>query len=164
MNTDPNETSRFPALDALGEDFLRAARGESRQRRRLRVRRLAVAGAIAAVMVPVGFAIAQSTGSTEPAAPPVPAASGNGCDGPAGASLRADLAQLCSPDASHDDLNTISSAPPPQPLVDECRANPNAESNCGIALAMADGKLAPGTYTDEELQAAVKAAGYRWSP
>jgi len=29
---------------------------------------------------------------------------------------------------------------------------------------MADGKLAPGSYTDAELQAAVKAAGYEWTP
>jgi len=164
MNTEPNPTSRFPSLDALEESFLRAAREESRRRRRLGLRRVALAGALVAIVVPVGFAIAQGTGSTEPAAPPVPAASGDPCDLPAGSTARPDLAQLCSSEASHDDLNTISSAPPPEPLVEECRANPNAEGSCGIALAMADGKLAPGTYTDEELQKAVRDAGYEWSP
>jgi hypothetical protein len=51
-------------------------------------------------------------------------------------------------------------------FVRECRANPNYDPHgwCGIELAEADGKLPPGRYTDAELQAAVRAAGYDWIP
>jgi hypothetical protein len=57
----------------------------------------------------------------------------------------------------------IGSAPPPDQLIEQCRANPNGDV-CGVVLAMADGKLAPGQYSDQELEAEVKAAGYEWSP
>jgi hypothetical protein len=60
--------------------------------------------------------------------------------------------------------NVIGSGVDPA-FVQECRANPHVDENwCGIELAKADGKLAPGRYTDAELQAAVRAAGYEWSP
>jgi hypothetical protein len=115
---------------------------------------------------PVGYALAQSGGSDEgagtsayPAAVPAdPSAL------PSGVVLRPDIAERSSPEASHDDLNWIGSAPPPQRLIQECRADYNAESDCGIVLSMADSKLTPGEYSDQELQAAVEAAGYSWSP
>jgi hypothetical protein len=61
------------------------------------------------------------------------------------------------------DVNVIDGELAPA-LTEECRANPNADDLCGVALAAADGKLPSGTYTDAELQAAVRAAGYDWIP
>lgn len=61
------------------------------------------------------------------------------------------------------DVNVINGGLP-SILVEKCRANPNADNSCGIALAADDGKLPSGRYTDAELQAAVRAAGYEWSP
>jgi hypothetical protein len=62
-----------------------------------------------------------------------------------------------------NDVNVIDGGLAPV-LTQECRANPNADDLCGVALAAADGKLPSGTYTDAELQAAVRAAGYDWVP
>jgi hypothetical protein len=175
MKTNPDMTGRFPALDALCDEFLRAARAESRQRRRLRLQRVALALAVAVIVVPVGYALAQdsgsdggatgtaSTGAPESSAVPFSPPSADPCDLPPGVVARPELAELCSPEASHNDLNSISSAPPPEQLIQACRADPKAH-DCGVVLAMVDGKLAPGSYTDEELQAAVRAAGYDWSP
>jgi len=58
----------------------------------------------------------------------------------------------------------IGTARPPADLVRRCRADLDAESDCGVVLAAADGALAPGQYSNEELRAAVAAAGYRWTP
>ncbi|MBM7516739.1 hypothetical protein [Nocardioides nitrophenolicus] len=60
--------------------------------------------------------------------------------------------------------NSIGTAPPPADLVRRCRADLDAESDCGVVLAVVDGALAPGQYSNEELRAAVAAAGYRWTP
>lgn len=65
---------------------------------------------------------------------------------------------------SDDHVNEIGTVAPPQVLTQRCRADDAAEPSCGVVLAMADGNLAPGRYTDEELQAAVEAAGYQWKP
>lgn len=58
----------------------------------------------------------------------------------------------------------IGDAPPPDGLVEVCRADLSADPSCGVALAMADGALEAGTYTDQALQDAVAAAGYSWAP
>jgi hypothetical protein len=128
--------------------------------------------------VPVGYALAQEGGSsgTESTGEVQFTVTGplNPSQLPPGVTLRPGIAELWSSKASHDDLNnddlnnddlnTIGSAPPPENFVQECRADLKAEGDCGIVLAMAEGKLAPGSYTDKELQAAVRAAGYDWSP
>lgn len=58
----------------------------------------------------------------------------------------------------------IGSAPPPADLVELCRESPSSDPSCGVVLAMADGQLEPGGYSDEELATAVEAAGYEWRP
>ncbi len=64
----------------------------------------------------------------------------------------------------HPEDKNVIGGPLPPALVEQCRANPNSDDLCGIALAVDDGKLKPGTYTDAELQDAVRAAGYEWMP
>jgi hypothetical protein len=69
-------------------------------------------------------------------------------------------------DASHgapNEVNVIEGELPPL-LTAECRIDPSYDPACGIALAAADGKLPSGSYTDAQLQDAVRAAGYEWSP
>jgi hypothetical protein len=168
MNPSSDTTTHFRALDALCDEFLRVARAASRERRRHRLQRIALALVVAVIVVPVGFALAQEGGSneTESTGEVQFTVTGplNPSQLPPGVTLRPGIAELWSSKASHDDLNTIGSAPPPENFVQECRADLKAEGDCGIVLAMAEGKLAPGSYTDKELQAAVRAAGYDWNP
>lgn len=87
------------------------------------------------------------------------------CEPPPGIVLRRDIAEVCAAQAQNDgadDPNVISHVPPPANMVEKCRTDFSAESDCGIVLAMADGKLPAGLYTDEELSKAVAAAGYVW--
>jgi hypothetical protein len=190
MKAKPETASRFPALDALCEEFLRVAR-ESPRPRRLHLRRVALALALTVIVVPVGLALAQDAeptgavpGNTTADVGPSAVALSHPCEVrselPPGVTLRPELAELCAtrirearmnrlgvgldPTQKPKDVAAIGSASPPAALVQECRADPNAEGLCGVVLAQADGKLPPGNYTDAQLQAAVRAAGYEWSP
>lgn len=168
---------RFPALDLLRDELLAAA--VRRQGRPKRASRLMASALISAVVLPLGFAIAQSdddpvvvvdgvaisdgsdSGPTpqsaaRPLAPPSSSAAL-----PEGVRPRNDLAELWAA-GEKDDQNVIGSAPPPERLLAVCRADASAEPSCGVALAMADGKLKPGRYSDAELRAAVERAGYEW--
>ena len=175
----PNSTGRFPVLDELGGEFERVAREDSVPRRRFHLRRTALAVAVALIVVPAGYALAQSGGDSGANSgdlaqtaldavrsdPQIAARVGTT---PIDLStLRQRAAQI---EALHqkalqhpEDKNIIGGSFPPA-LVEQCRANPNSDDLCGIALAADDGKLKPGTYTDAELQDAVRAAGYEWTP
>jgi hypothetical protein len=61
-------------------------------------------------------------------------------------------------DSSDSTLRGYVGAPQPREPQSQSR------SFCGIELGKADGKLPPGRDTDEELQEAVRAAGYEWVP
>lgn len=76
----------------------------------------------------------------------------------------AEIRQELGLDGKPKDVNVIGSAGAPAELLAQCRADEHAVPSCGIALAVADGSLSPGTYTDAELQAAVADAGYTWKP
>jgi hypothetical protein len=204
-------TRRFPVLDELGAEFLRVARADSLPRRRLRLRRVVLAMAVALIVVPAGFAVAEE-GESDSGAPndsavrPTPedflnspllsariksllnepaiaerleamgykAVDSMGPDDFAKLDAATFLANLNTATddyrnylqehpAEVKDVNVIDGELAPI-LTQECRANPNADNLCGVALAADDGKLPSGRYTDAELQAAVRAAGYDWIP
>jgi hypothetical protein len=184
----PKSTGRFPVLDELGGEFERVAREDSVPRRRFHLRRTALAVAVALVVVPAGYALAQSAGDTGTEGgdltqtavdlvrndPQI--AARVGLTPIETNSLRqselinilrqreAEIEALRQKALQHpEDKNIIGGSLPPA-LVEQCRANPNSDDLCGIALAVEDGKLKPGTYTDAELQDAVRAAGYEWTP
>lgn len=148
----------------------------------MRVSKRARTACLAAAVVaglPIGFAVAQSgddpvvvvdgvaihdgpdNGQTpeSAASPMAPPATASGL--PDGVSARGMLGEVWS-EGSTDDKNVIGSAPPPERLVKVCREDPAAESSCGVALAMDDGSLKPGSYSDPDLAAAVAEAGYEW--
>ena len=53
----------------------------------------------------------------------------------------------------------------PPGLADSCRENPNnGAGDCGLILAIDEGKIPPGEYSDQELHDAVAAAGYTFDP
>jgi hypothetical protein len=175
----PKSTGRFPVLDELGGEFERVAREDSIPRRRFHLRRTALAVAVALVVVPAGYALAQSGGDsgaengdlTQSAVHAVrndPQIAARVATTPIGINaLRQRAAQI---EVLHqkalqhpEDKNVIGASFPPA-LVEQCRANPNSDDLCGIALAVDNGELKPGTYTDAELQDAVRAAGYEWTP
>lgn len=77
------------------------------------------------------------------------------------------LPRAFAPDLEHahwgPDRNRIRGAMPPR-LVERCAADPDSYSDCGLVQAVSDGAVPPGDYTDAELEAAVRAAGYEWHP
>jgi hypothetical protein len=56
--------------------------------------------------------------------------------------------------------NQIGGVPPELPR--HCEAPPDPIGDCGLIRAIREGKIEPGAYTDEELEAAVERAGYSW--
>ena len=206
MSEIADTTRRFPALDELGVEFLRVERADSLPRRRLRLRQLVLAMAVALIVVPAGFALAEEGAPSDSVGPPTPDETLSSplysarikllLNDPAiaerleamgyeavGSMSESDLAKLDAATfladlntagddyrtylqehpAEAKDVNVIGGELEPT-LTQACRADPNADSLCGIALAAADGKLPSGHYTDAELQAAVRAAGYEWRP
>lgn len=66
------------------------------------------------------------------------------------------------PDAIPDGMNLIGKSLPGQ-IVQRCERDPRAEPDCGLILAISEGKIEPGWYTNPELEDAVSDAGYQLS-
>jgi len=142
-----NPMQTTSAFEALEEQFLRVAERDAR--RPSRRRRLLLALAVTGVIAPGAFAVAQAI-DPDPSPEVVP-----GVDVPA-----EPTAPVPPPTAEGESTNVLGEGPLPPQLVERCREDSNAESSCDLVLAIEAGKIAPGTYTDQELRQALIDAGY----
>lgn len=113
-----------------------------------------------AVTVPVGFAIAQSVGNDQSPAPvPSSAFSPGEVDQATATRAAADRAAAGSPSPvvqAQGETNYIPATPVPKELRERCRAllaEDPANFGCEVVVAVADGRVPPGEYSDDELKA-----------
>lgn len=149
---------RFPSLERLGDELLRVARTESRGRRRRSQQRVAIALAVAVLVVPGSLAIARGGDSASGKAP------GESSAGSVAESLPPSSAPATPvipgtvtgfPSDESADIDFSSPGIPPTWLVEDCRgANPAPSPlHCEAIIAIAEHRLAPGDYSNEELRA-----------
>ena len=149
----------FPSLAEFRDELRAVARDERQRRPRRHRRQLRVALAVfAAVVVPASLAAAGAQDDTSDSPAPVISAD----SGPAERFVPlqdAQAAGIVPPEGEGNETDFAVEGAPPSWLVDDCREGgdeaPSTALHCEAIIAIAEGRLAPGEYSDEELREAL---------
>lgn len=159
MKSEPGDSgSPQEVKRALSDEFRRVARMEADASAAPSRRRwIALLAVIGAVCVPAGFAVAElgdddagfDASQVDPELLGPPAHS----EAPGSRGM-----------ATGEGDTWVVSRSAGDKAVEVCRSGARPASECGLVLALDDGAIEPGSYSQRDLEAAVQRAGYEWDP